>query len=155
MNSKFGAFFSEVATLENILHNLSKEQLVCRTAENKWNIAEIVAHLVDTEIQAYTRFRSILADDVPYISNHNEAKWAVTFGHSSIDVNESLRIFKIMRNLNYRLIETLNDKQLNMLALHSTRGWMTLEGLIEGYIVHLKNHIGQISNLVEFEKTSK
>jgi hypothetical protein len=59
-----------------------------------------------------------------------------------------------MRNCNYELIESLNDSQLKMLGLHSTRGWMTVEDLIEAHIVHLKNHIGQIGrNLVEFEKT--
>jgi uncharacterized damage-inducible protein DinB len=156
MTGRFGPFISEIATLETILHNLSNEQFLYRIAENKWNIAEIVAHLVDTEIQAYTRFRSILADDVPYLSNHNEAKWTVTFDHSSIEVNESLCIFKIIRNLNYRLIESLKSKQLKALGLHSTRGWMTLEDLIEAHIVHLTNHIGQISrNLVEFAKTRK
>ena len=156
MNSKFGSFISEVAALESILHNLSKEQLVYRIAESKWNIAEIVAHLVDTEIQVYTRFRSILADDVPYLSNHNEAKWAVTFSHSSVHVNDNLSIFKTMRNRNYELIESLNNNQLKMRGLHSTRGWITVEDLIDAHIVHLTNHIGQISrNLVEFEKTRK
>jgi hypothetical protein len=154
MNSRFGSFISEIATLETALHNLSKEQIAYRIADNKWNIAEIVAHLVDTEIQVYTRFRSILADDVPYISNHNEAKWTVAFDHASIDVNESLAIFKLMRNLNYKLIESLNDHQLKMRGLHSIRGWMTVADLIEVHIVHLENHIGQINrNLAEFEKT--
>jgi len=154
MNVKSEPFVSEVATLETILHDLSKKRLDYRIAADKWNIAEIVAHLADTEIQAYTRYRSILADDVPYLSNHNEAKWTVAFDHSSIDVNESLSVFKMMRNLNYRLIESLNDKQLKMQGLHSIRGWMTVEDLIKVHIVHLKNHIGQISrNLAEFEKT--
>jgi hypothetical protein len=156
MNSKFGSFISEVATLETALYNLSKEQIAYRIADNKWNIAEVVAHLVDTEIQSYARFRSILADDVPYISNHNEAKWVVTFNQSSIDVNESLAIFKLMRNRNYELIESLNDNQLKMRGLHSIRGWITVEDLIKTYTDHLKNHIGQIhSNLAEFEKTKK
>lgn len=151
MNSKFGPFISEVATLEAALHNLSREQIAYRIADNKWNIAEIVAHLADTEIQAYTRFRSILADDVPYISNHNEAKWVVALNQSSIDVKDSFSIFKLMRNLNYELIESLNDNQLKMQGLHSIRGWITVEDLIKTYIDHLKNHIDQIHrNLAEF-----
>jgi len=154
MNSKFGSFISEVATLDAALHNLSKEQIAYRVADNKWNIAEIVAHLADAEIQAYTRFRSMLADDVPYISNHNEAKWVVVLNQSSIDVKDSFSIFKLMRNLNYKLIESLNENQLTMQGLHSIRGWITVEELIKAHIDHLKNHIGQIHrNLVEFEKT--
>jgi len=138
------------------LNNLSKEQIGYRIADNKWNIAEIVAHLVDTEIQSYTRYRSILADDVPYLSNHSEATWTVAFNHSSIDVNESLSIFRMMRNLNYRLIESINDNQLKMRGLHSIRGWLTVEDLIKGHIDHLKNHIGQIKrNLEEFERKSR
>lgn len=153
MNSIFGAFISEVATLESILHNVSKEQVAYRSAEGRWNVAEIVAHLADTEVQVYTRLRSILADDVPYLTNHNEAKWTVAFDHASIDVHESLSIFKLMRNLNYKLIGSLDSSQLQMRGLHSIRGWMTIEDLIRAHIVHLNKHIDQIKrNLSEFAK---
>lgn len=153
MNGKFGSFISEVATLESALHNLSKEQIAYRIADGKWNIAEIVAHLADAEIQAYTRYRSILADDVPYISNHNEAKWVLALNQSSIDVSDSFSIFKLMRNLNYKLIESLDDRQLAMQGLHSIRGWITVDALIKAHIDHLRNHIGQIQrDLAEFAK---
>ncbi len=154
MNHRFEIFISEVAALENVLQTLSGEQIAYRIAEDKWNIAEIVAHLADAEIQVYTRYRSILADDVPYISNHDEAKWTKVFNHSTIDVNESLSIFKLMRSRNYELIKSLNEDQLRMRGLHSVRGWMTVEDLIEAHIVHLKNHMGQIKrNLAEFENS--
>jgi hypothetical protein len=153
LNGRFESYFSELAALEAILGNLPKEQIEFRMADNKWSIAEIVAHLADAEIQAYTRFRSILADDVPYISNHNEAKWTLAFHHASIDVRDSLSVLKLIRNLNYRLIKSLQDSQLKMSGLHSTRGWLTVEDLINGHIVHLRNHMSQVKhNLVEFEK---
>ena len=153
MNSRFGLFISEVAALESILHDLSKEQVDYRAAEGRWNVAEIVAHLADAEIQVYTRLRSILADDVPYLTNHNEAKWTAAFDHASIDVHESLSIFKLMRDLNFRLIDSLNDSQLQTRGLHSTRGWMTIEDLIRAHIVHLNKHIDQIRrNLAEFAR---
>jgi len=144
MNDKFKTYLSEVAKLEALLVNLSKEQLAFRVADNKWNITEILAHLVDTEIQVYTRFRSILADDVPYLSNHNQEKWTTAFKHSESDPKESLSNFKLIRNLNYRLIESLDEAQLRMEGLHSTRGRMTVATLIKGHIVHLRNHLDQI-----------
>jgi hypothetical protein len=152
VNKRFEPFISEVATLEKVVRPLSKEQISYRIAEDKWSIAEIVAHLADAEIQVYTRYRSILADDVPYISNHNEAKWALVFHHASSDLEVSLALFKLVRRRNYELIESLSGDQLEMRGLHSVRGWMTVEELIHAHIVHLKNHIGQIRrNLAEFE----
>ncbi len=145
MSDKYKAYITEISKLEAILKNLSKEQLKFRIAQNKWDISEIVAHLVDTEIQVYTRFRSILADDVPFLVNHNEDKWATAFNHSNIDVSESLSILKLIRNINYRLIESLNEVQLQMEGLHSTRGRMTVNSLIQAHILHFEKHIEQIN----------
>jgi hypothetical protein len=155
MTDKFKAYISDIATLETILNNLSKQQLDYRISDDKWNIREIMAHLVDTEIQVYTRYRSILADDVPFLVNHNENKWAVAFNHSTIDVKESFSTFKLIRNLNYRLIESLNEDKLKMQGLHSTRGKMTIQNLVEAHIVHLKKHIEQIDrNIKAFSKAT-
>lgn len=154
MSDKYKTYISEVAHLESALRNLLKEQLTFRIGEDQWNIKEIVAHLADTEIQVYTRLRSILADDVPFLENHNEAKWTTAFRHSDIAETESLSLFKLIRGINYRLIETLSEAQFEMKGLHSTRGWMTAGNLVKGHIVHLKNHIGQIErNLKEHRKS--
>lgn len=130
--------------LEKTVSALSKEQLDRRLAPDKWTSREIVAHLVDSEIIVYTRFRSILADKVPYISNHDEANWTTAFGHNKSNVSENMKLLRIMRQLNYDLLITLNDEQLKMKGLHSTRGYESTEKFIEAYIVHVENHIGQI-----------
>ena len=153
MNNRFKGYVAEITKLESVLRNLSKAQLSFRIAENKWNITEILAHLVDAEIQVYTRFRSILADDVPFLVNHNQEKWTTIFKHGEMDAVECLSTFKFVRGLNYRLIESLDEAQLEMEGLHSTRGRMTVANLIKGHIVHLRNHLDQIDkNLVEFQR---
>ncbi|MFH0920506.1 MAG: DinB family protein [Fibrobacterota bacterium] len=152
MTEKFKAYLEGITQLESILKGLSKAQLSYRIAENKWNINEIVAHLADTEIQAYTRFRSILADDTPFFINHNEDKWATLLDHKNTDVNESLSAFKMIRGMNDRLIQSLDDNKLQMEGLHSKRGRITILDLIEGHIRHLENHVGQMSRNIDAQK---
>jgi hypothetical protein len=132
---------------------MNDEQKQFKPSENKWNVNEIAAHLADTEVQAYIRYRSVLADDVPYLVYHYQDNWAKELKHCNIPVEDSLSLFKTIRMNNYNLINSLSDDQLKREGLHSTRGKITLENLIKGYIKHVDTHIAQIKrNIDEYEK---
>ena len=144
MSSKYQIYIENIPKLESVLTGLSPQQLDYRQSEDRWNIREIVAHLADSEIQVYTRYRAILSDDVPFIANHNEANWSRVLNHRIADVTESLGTMKLIRGLNYRLIASLSESELQKEGLHSTRGRISVQDLVESHIRHLENHIGQI-----------
>jgi uncharacterized damage-inducible protein DinB len=144
MSKQYRAYWTGVLAVEKALSGLSPKELDYRPAPEKWSIREIVAHLLDTEIAVYTRYRSILADNIPVLVNQNEAKWATALSHYKSDVRENLELFKTMRKLNYDLIVSLSDNDLDKIGLHSTQGFRSIRQIVEKYIVHVANHVGQM-----------
>lgn len=156
MKNEYEKYVNSLGDLEALLRNLTPDQIVFKAEEGKWNVNEIIAHLADAEVRAYVRYRSMLADDVPFLVNHNEAKWSTELKHATVPVVESLSLLKTMREINYKLICSLNDEQMSREGLHSKRGKMTVRDLVEGHIRHLDNHIGQIKrNISEYTAAKK
>ena len=142
-------YINALGDLEKLLSSLTEEQANYKPAENIWNINEIVAHLADAEIQAYIRYRSVLADDIPFLVYNNQEKWSRELKHSTIPASESFSLLKIIRYKNYNLICSLSEDQMKREGLHSTKGKMTLQKLIESYISHLDKHISQIKKNID------
>jgi hypothetical protein len=144
VSKKYKAYWTGVAAVETVLADLSPKELNYQPAPEKWSIREIVAHLLDTEIAVYTRFRSILADDVPFIVNNNEARWAVVLKYGKSDIKKNMALFKTMRKLNYDFISSLGERELDKTGLHSIRGFRSIREIVETYIVHVEKHVAQM-----------
>jgi hypothetical protein len=153
MKENYESYVTILNDLETLLNSLNDKQINFKPSEDKWNINEITAHLADTEIQAYIRYHSVLADDVPFLVFHYQDNWAKELKHSNIPIPESLSLFKVIRENNYNLICSLSEEQLNREGLHSTRGKVTVKNLVESYIKHVDTHISQIKrNVEDYEK---
>lgn len=149
MKNDYKIYIDELCELEVVLNNLAEEEIQFKPAGNKWNVREIMAHLADTEIQAYIRYRSVLCDIDPYLVFYDQDRWSVELKHYDIPVSESFSLFKIIRFNNYNLICSLSEDQLNKEGIHSTRGKVTIRGLINAYIGHLEKHYQQIKRNIE------
>jgi hypothetical protein len=149
MSKKYKAYWTGVAAVEKTLAGLSRKELDYKPAPEAWSIREIVAHLLDTEIAVYTRFRSILADEVPFLVNNNEASWAGVLKYNRSDIRKNMALFTTMRKLNYDLIASLDEKELDKVGLHSTRGVKSIKQIVETYIVHVEKHVGQMKRNLE------
>src|SRR5258707_12139355 len=62
--------------IERLVKNVPREKLKMRPAPGKWAVAEILAHLADTEIVGGYRMRSILGAPGTPISAFYQAKGA-------------------------------------------------------------------------------
>ncbi len=129
----------------HILKNLSNEQINYKPAENKWSVHEIITHLADTEVQSHVRFRTILANKVPYMVYFDEMDWSIILEYTQINLEESLEVIKLMRRVNYNLLSRLKPEDFNKRGIHSTRGELTLKDLVNSYINHVDTHLVQIN----------
>ncbi|MGA7720761.1 MAG: DinB family protein [Ignavibacteriaceae bacterium] len=129
----------------HILKNLSNEQINYKPAENKWSVHEIITHLADTEVQSHVRFRTILANKVPYMVYFDEMDWSIILEYTQINSEESLEVIKLMRRVNYNLLSRLKPEDFNKRGIHSTRGELTLKDLVNSYINHVDTHLVQIN----------
>jgi hypothetical protein len=62
--------------LRDAVNGLSAEQLDTPYRPGGWTVRQLVHHLPDSHLNAYTRFRLALTEDEPTIKPYQEARWA-------------------------------------------------------------------------------
>ena len=128
----------------DLLKTLSKNQIDFKPQRDEWSIHEIITHLADTEIQSHVRFRTILANKDPMMIYFDEMDWSIILEYAKVDLNESLEAIQLMRRVNYNLFSRLSPEHFNKKGIHSVRGELSLEELIDFYVQHVNKHLKQI-----------
>jgi hypothetical protein len=131
-----------------LLDGKSKEQLTRRPQPDKWSVAEIVAHLADSEIATSWRLRQILSTNAITVQAYDQDQWAATFGYAGRDPTRSLELFRVLREANVRLLESVSRKLWDNYGLHQERGKETVAHLVSMVAGHDLNHLRQVENIL-------
>jgi hypothetical protein len=135
--------------LTSLVEGLSSEDLGRRPAPAKWSIREIVAHLADDELVGAYRIRLILSSPGTAIQAFDQDVWARTGRYSTADVNESLVLYRILRQQNLRLLHSLSPEEWDMFGVHAERGVESLRDIATYFAGHDVNHFRQIEAILK------
>lgn len=138
------AFGAAPGAYAALLEELTPEEIDYQPAPGKWSARQVIAHVLDTEAHVYTRLRYAVAEPGRVITPFDQDAWAHTLGYSHADVAESVEAFRVLRDLNTRLLERLEPEQWQQIILHPERGHQTIEQLAELFDWHARVHIEQI-----------
>jgi hypothetical protein len=134
--------------LERLIKGLSITKLRERPAADKWSVSEIVAHLADAEIVTGFRMRLILGAPGAPIVAYDQNSW-VTGGHyEKRDPRKSVEQFRVLREANLALLESLTPEQWKHYGMHSERGQETMELIVRMAAGHDINHLQQIERIL-------
>ena len=131
------------------------EEIDFVTGPGKWSIRQIMRHLADAETVAAYRFRSVIAEENPALSNYDEAAWARNLDYAVRKPAHSLDHFRRMRADNYELLKDLPEERYVRTGIHSVRGPLTLRQLLEMYADHAESHARQLQGVREAYKLAK
>jgi DinB superfamily len=134
--------------LERLLKGASAAKLRKRPAPDKWSVAEIMAHLADSEIVTSFRLRQILGTPGTPIPAYDQEAWAKACKYEKRDARKSLEIFRLLREANLALLKSLSGEQWKHHGMHSERGAETIERLVTLIAGHDLNHTQQIERIV-------
>jgi uncharacterized damage-inducible protein DinB len=140
---------STAKKLEKAIKRLSQKQLRKRPAPGKWSIAEILAHLADTEVVAAWRMRLILGNDGTPIQGFDQDVWAKTFRYEEQDPDHSLKLFRVLREGNLALLQQVPRKLWQNHGMHSERGKETISHIVQLFAGHDLNHLQQVKALAK------
>ena len=133
--------------LASLVEGLSAEQLTRRPAPDKWSIQEIVAHLADDELVGGYRLRMILSSSGTHIQAFDQDEWARIGRYDRIDVRSSLRLFRVLRESNFALLQSLDPEEWEMFGVHAERGVETVRDIAMYFAGHDINHFKQIETI--------
>lgn len=128
-------------------NKLSDAQLQLCYRDGGWTIAQIVHHLADSHVNAYTRVKLALTEDKPIIRPYFEDRWAELPDAKGNDIQFSINMIKAIHQ---RLVLTLSQVDKSALArtyIHpETNMEYSLTYLICNYAWHGQHHLAHIQN---------
>lgn len=130
--------------LERLIKGVPASTLRKRPAADKWSANDIVAHLGDAEIVIGFRLRLILGAPGASIAAYDQVSWVTSGHYEKRDPRKSVQQFRMAREANLGLLESLTPAQWKQYGMHSERGRETIEQMVRMTAGHDVNHLRQI-----------
>ena len=133
--------------IRRLIRSLSKRQLRWRPASRKWAIAEILAHLADTELAFGFRYRQVLTQSGIVLQAFDQDAWAINGKYKTFDPKDFFTLFCVIRAANLRLLKTMPRSRWNYYGIHEERGKETIRTMASLEAGHDINHLRQIERI--------
>ena len=127
--------------------NLTEAQLDTPYRPEGWTVRQVVHHVADSHMNAYSRFRFALTEDNPTIKPYDEAKWAELVDARTMPVDVSLALLDTMHARLVTLLRSLPDGDFQRALNHTQNGPMTVDALLGMYSWHGRHHAAHVTSL--------
>jgi len=134
--------------LRSAVARLTPGQLDTRYRENGWTVRQVVHHLPDSHLNAYTRIKLALTEDEPTIKPYAESRWAELPDARTGPVEISLALLEGLHRRWVLLLRELTPDDFNRRFRHPEHGRsMGLDEVLAMYAWHGRHHVAQITSL--------
>jgi hypothetical protein len=134
--------------LSKLLRGVPRKKLRARPGNDRWSIAEILAHLADAEIVTGFRLRLVLGSSGVTIHAFDQDVWAEFSQYRKQDPLLSLNAFQTLRRRNVALLKSIPKERWDNFGMHTLRGKETVARIIEMLAGHDINHLRQIEEIL-------
>src|SRR3954471_4000162 len=133
--------------LRSAVAGLSRDQLETRYRPGGWTVKQLVHHVPDSHLNAYTRFKLALTEDEPTIKTYDEARWADLRDSRSVPIEFSLALLENLHRRWVSLLRALPDADFRKTLRHPEWGQMTLDQVLGIYAWHGDHHVAHVTSL--------
>ncbi len=120
---------------------LTPQQEQERPGPGAWSIAELVAHVVDTDLVIADRMKRVLAEENPTLLAFDENAWVDRLGAQQMPVEEGINLLAANRHWMSRILRRCPPADFGRAGTHSETGRKTLAELVIGACNHLDHHL--------------
>ena len=145
-------WIGEIATapgqLRTAVAGLSPVQLDTPYRPDGWTVRQVVHHLPDSHLNAYTRIKLALTEEEPTIKPYEEARWAELPDARTGPVEPSLALLEFLHQRWLLLLRNLGPADFARRFRHPEHGRMFgLDEAVAMYAWHGKHHVAHITSL--------
>lgn len=138
------------SNLEFAIQNLDAAQLETPYRPGGWTIKQLIHHIADSHINAYTRFKSGLTEDNPTIKPYDQDAWSKLSDTEKLPVNISLTLLHSLHIRWCQVMEDMDEAQWQRTVYHPERKIeLSLWDLLKSYSWHSRHHTAHITKLRE------
>jgi hypothetical protein len=136
------------ANLRAAVAGLSPQQLETPYRDKGWTIRQVVHHLPDSHLNAYTRIKLALTEDVPVIKPYEEARWAELPDGRTAPIELSLNLLESLHHRWVLLLRQLTPADFRRRFIHPQHGRpIELQETLALYAWHGRHHVAHITSL--------
>lgn len=135
------------AKMKQAVAGLSEDQLNLHYREGGWTLRQVVHHVADSHINAYTRFKLALTEETPTIRPYFEDRWAELPDYRA-DIPISLALLEALHQRWVILLKSLGETDYERKFHHPESGQTTsLAYNLGTYAWHGNHHLAHITAL--------
>ena|ERR1700690_321532 len=137
------------ARLRAAVAGLTDQQLDTPYRPGGWTIRQTIHHVADSHMNAFSRFKLALTEDVPTIKPYLEARWA-ELADSKTPIAPSLAILEGLHQRWTVLLQSLAPADWSREFLHPEHNRkISLDQTLSLYSWHSRHHTAHITSLRE------
>jgi hypothetical protein len=126
---------------------LNSQQLNTSYRDGGWTVIQVVHHLPDSHMNAYTRCKLAVTEKAPTIKPYDEARWAELQDSRGLNIEVSLVLLDALHQRWVVFFQSLTEEQFNRVFHHPDAGVMSLDRTVALYAWHGRHHIAHIAAL--------
>jgi uncharacterized damage-inducible protein DinB len=135
------------AALRAAVQGLSPQQIETPYRDGGWTVRQVVHHIPDSHMNAYTRFKLALTEDNPTVKLYMEDRWALTPDVQSTPLEVSLSLLDSLHLRWVSLLRAVKPEEWIRTFQHPEMGSMPLQKNLALYSWHGRHHVAHISEL--------
>jgi hypothetical protein len=120
---------------------LTQEQCTARPGPGAWSTAELVAHVLDTDLVFADRMKRVIAEDKPTLLGFDEGPWAARLSYDVAPVDDGVAFFVANRRWMTRLLKRCTDADFARKGVHTEKGEQSLAEIVVYVANHLDHHL--------------
>ena len=135
------------AKMRAAVKGLTAKQLDTPYREGGWTVRQVVHHVPDSHLNAYTRLKLALTENEPTIKPYDEARWAELADTRETPIETSLAL---LDNLHQRWVpiwRSLQPEDFERKFRHPEAGARTVDWLLALYAWHGAHHAAHVTEL--------
>ena len=140
------------AQLRTAVETLSEAQLETPYRPEGWTVRQVVHHLADSHLNAYTRCKLALTEDNPTIKPYEEQHWAELTDGKTAPIALSLSLLDALHSRWILLLKSLSDTDWQKTFYHpGSQQTVSLKEAAGTYSWHGQHHLAHITGLKKRE----
>jgi hypothetical protein len=124
---------------------LTDAQLNTPYRDGGWSLRQVIHHVPDSHMQAYSRTKLALTEDLPVIKTYAEDRWAELGDSRETAIEISLTLLNSLHRRWAVLLRSLTATDWERGYRHPEMGVVTLDKLLALYRWHSEHHLAHIT----------
>ncbi len=132
------------------LAELDSDAVHHRPSPDRWTIAEVVGHLVDSAANNHHRFvRAQEVEGALTFPDYQQRSWVEKQSYDDSSWTELIELWRLYNRHLARVIRNIDARSLPVICTITPHPPATLEFIVRDYVVHMNHHLGKIRGRID------